>query len=169
MAVYWITGLSGAGKSTIGHNYYQRLLSKGKNVVFLDGDELRLVMGGEDGYDQDTRKNLAFRYSRLCKLLSDQGLNVVIATISMFYDIQDWNRKNIQNYVEIYIKVPLDVLIKRDQKNLYSSNQKNVAGFSSQYEVPKNPDVVLINDGSEQLYIVTDQLELSLEKADLSI
>ena len=50
----------------------------------------------------------------------------------MFHDIQDWNRINISNYVEIYIKVSLDILIKRDQKNLYSSNQRNVAGFSSQ-------------------------------------
>ena len=169
MAVYWITGLSGAGKSTIGFNFYQRMLSRGVNVVFLDGDELRLIMGGEDGYDTDSRKKLAFRYSRLCKLLSDQGVNVVIATISMFNDVQDWNRMNITNYVEIYIKVPLDILIKRDQKNLYSSNRKNVAGYSSQYEKPNNPDVILINDGSNLPKKVTDRLEKFLDKADLSI
>ena len=168
MAVFWITGLSGAGKSTIGFNYYQRLLSRGVSAVFLDGDELRLIMGGE-GYDMETRKNLAFRYSRLCKLLSDQNINVVIATISMFHDVQNWNRLNIDNYVEIYIKVSLDELVKRDQKNLYSSNQKNVVGFTAQYEEPKKSHIVLINNGSKSPNEVTDILELSIEKAGLSV
>jgi len=169
MAVFWITGLSGAGKSTIGFDYYQRLLSRGLSCVFLDGDELRLILGGQDGYDYDSRKNLAFRYSRLCKLISDQNINVVIATISMFDDVRNWNRDNIDNYVEIYLKVNLAELIRRDQKNIYSSKQKNVIGHTSEYEEPKNPDIVLINNGSNPPNVVADILELNLEKQDLSI
>jgi adenylylsulfate kinase-like enzyme len=169
MAVYWITGFSGAGKTTIGTDFYQRLLSKGKTVLFLDGDELRLIMGGEDGYDKSSRRKLSFRYSRLCKLLADQDINVVIATISMFSEVRYWNRKNIDNYVEIYIKVPLNILVERDQKNLYTSKNKDVAGFNSQYEEPKDPDIILVNDNLDLPSVLTDKLEYFLDKANLLI
>ena len=71
MAVYWITGFSGAGKSTIGYEYYLHLISSGANVVFLDGDELRLVMGGEHGFAPHERPLLScvMTYSRLPECL----------------------------------------------------------------------------------------------------
>jgi cytidine diphosphoramidate kinase len=169
MAVYWLTGFSGAGKTTIGEDLYNRFLTKGKLVVFLDGDQLRTFMGEHKGYDKSSRKILANRYSRLCKLLSDQGVNVVIATISMFHDVHKWNRENIDNYVEIYIKVPLNILIERDQKGLYSSNQTNVAGFNDQYEEPCDPDIILVNDNSHSPSKMTDQLESLIKEANLSI
>jgi cytidine diphosphoramidate kinase len=147
MAVYWITGLSGAGKTTIGHEYYLHLKSSKDNVIFLDGDELREIFGGGFGYDLLERKMLANSYAKLTKMLSDQGIHVVIATISMFHEVRDWNRRNINNYFEIYIKVPMEILVERDQKNIYSNNEKNVVGFNSLMEEPMNPDMEIINDG----------------------
>ena len=158
MAVYWITGFSGAGKTTVGKDLYKRLLSKEKFVVFLDGDELRKTFDDVDGYDKNSRKLLAFRYARLCKMLSNQGLSIVIATISMFSEVHKWNRENLENYVEIYIKVPIEILIERDQKKLYTSNQKNVVGYNSQYEEPKAPHIVLLNDNSCPPSVLTDKL-----------
>ena len=169
MSVYWITGLSGAGKTTIGYEYYLYRKSLGDSIVFLDGDSLRLVMGVECGYELSERKKLSYKYARLSKMLAEQDVHVVIATISMFSEVREWNRENIIDYVEIYIKVPLEILIKRDQKNLYSSNQKNVVGFTSQYEEPKKPHIVLINNGSKPPNEITDILELSIEKAGLSV
>jgi len=147
MAVYWITGLSGAGKTTIGREYYLYLKSSIDNVVFLDGDELREIMGGDFGYELLERKRLAHSYAKLSKMLSDQRIHVVIATISMFNEVREWNRCNIENYVEIYIKVPIEILIERDQKNLYSKNKKNIVGFNIHMEEPLNPDIVIFNDG----------------------
>ena len=149
--VYWFTGLSGAGKTTLGWLFFQHVKSFKENVVFLDGDVLRNIFGGMQGYSIEERKLLAMRYSRLCKMLSDQGLDVVCATISMFHEIRDWNRENIDGYLEVYVKVPIEILIKRDQKQLYSRALRgevdNVLGLDVECEVPSHPDITIINDG----------------------
>ena len=97
-------------------------------------------------------------------MLSEQGIHVVIATISMFNEVREWNRKNIVDYVEIYIKVPLKILIKRDQKNLYSNNADNVMGFNVDAEEPLNPDITLLNDGSKSSEEITSQLKILIKK-----
>lgn len=157
--VYWITGLSGAGKTTIGKLLYEKLKEGKDNVVFLDGDILREIFGGDLGYSVEDRKKSAMRNSRICKELSEQGIDVVCATISMFKECRDWNRKNIENYKEIYIKVPIEKLIERNQKGLYSmalkGEIKNVMGVDMDFEEPQNPDIVILNDDSlEPLNII---------------
>jgi len=159
MGVYWITGLSGAGKTTIGYEYYLYRKSLGDSIVFLDGDSLRLVMGVECGYEPSERKKLSYKYARLSKMLAEQDVHVVIATISMFSEVREWNRENIIDYVEIYIKVPLEILIKRDQKNLYSNNVDNLMGFNIDVEEPLNPDITILNDGSKSLEEISSQLK----------
>lgn len=148
--VYWITGLSGAGKTTIGGLLYAFLKEKKDNVVLLDGDELRTVFKAYD-YSYDGRKQLALKYSALCAMLSKQGIDVVICTVSMFKDVRKWNAENIDNYREIYLKVDIDTLIERDQKGLYSSalkgGGKNVMGIDLKFEEPENSDLVLDNSG----------------------
>ena len=149
--VYWFTGLPGAGKTTLGKLFYEELSLLSNNVCLLDGDELREVLGGVQDYSIQGRKLLAMRYARLCKLLDDQGLTVVCCTVSMFSEIWTWNRKNITNYTEIYVKVPIDLLIQRDQKGLYSNaldgNAENVMGINLEYDEPHSPDITVINTG----------------------
>lgn len=150
--VYWITGLSGAGKTTVGTGLYLRFRDDFPNIVSLDGDLLREVFGSTHGHTPSEREQLAMSYSRICKLLSDQGINVVCSTISMFHSVRNWNRENIPLYTEIYIKTPIDVLISRDQKGLYSGaisgKIENVLGINVDVQEPTNPDLVLVNDGS---------------------
>lgn len=150
-AVYWITGLSGAGKTTIGKLFYEKIREKYPNTVFFDGDTLRKVFGDDLGYTKEDRRKCAMRYSRLCAMLEEQGMNVVCCTISMFDSVRDWNRENIKNYKEIYVKVSMDTLCARDQKGLYSGTteerQKEVVGVHFDFEEPKHPDLILQNDG----------------------
>lgn len=165
--VYWITGFAGAGKTTIGKLFYEKLKEHYPNTVFLDGDLLRRVFGDDLGYSESDRRKCAMRYSRLCRMLQQQGINVVCCTISMFHEIRAWNRDNIASYAEIYLKVGMEVLAMRDQKGLYSGNTKEkdsrVAGLHIAYEEPKSPDLVLVNDGSktpkEQVEIMMDWLQ----------
>lgn len=145
--VYWLTGLSGAGKTTIGRLWCKELRSAGETVVFLDGDELRQVFGSSFGYTLDDRRKAAMNYARLCALLSRQGLTVICCTISMFDSVRTWNRENIPGYIEVYIKASMETLRRRDQKGLYSTGKQNVAGVDFHVELPKTPDLTLENDG----------------------
>lgn len=160
--VYWITGLSGAGKTTMGFLLYQDQKEAEENIVILDGDELREIINNKD-YSYEGRKQVAKQYSRMCKMLSDQGIDVIICTISMYDEVREWNRENIENYCEIYIEVPIDELIRRDQKQLYSRALRkevaNVMGIDADFEAPKNPDVRINNDGKLEIKDVYDNLK----------
>lgn len=147
---YWITGLSGAGKTTIGKSLYQYILQKKSNVVFLDGDILREVYQAGD-YTLEGRKKLAYQHGRLCRMLNQQGIDVVICVIAMFDECREWNRNEIPDYREIYLKVPIEELIQRDQKQLYSralrNEVENVMGINMDFEEPKQPNIVIENYG----------------------
>lgn len=166
--VYWITGLSGAGKTTIGEILYQRIRAKEANTVFFDGDVLRQIFGDDLGYEKEDRRKCAMRYSGLCALLAAQGINVICCTISMFDSVREWNRDNIQDYREIYVKVPMHVLQERNQKGLYSEakfqNDINLVGVTHEMEEPKIPDLVLNNEGllspEEQVDIICQRWNL---------
>ncbi len=151
--LYWITGLAGAGKTTIGKEVYILLKEKKDNLVFLDGDILRPVLGNIFGYSYDERLRCAQQYSRICKMLTDQGLDVVICTISMFQVVRNWNRENIENYFEVFVDTPMEILKNRNKKNLYREGLENenapVAGVSFAVELPENPDFIIKNDMKE--------------------
>ncbi|WP_029540993.1 adenylyl-sulfate kinase [Selenomonas sp. AB3002] len=150
--VYWITGLSGAGKTTVGKILYERIRAKKPNVFFLDSDAGRIVFNDKCGYSREERLDGAYRNARVCKMIADQGIDVICSTISMFDEVRDWNRANIENYKEIYLEVPMEVLIKRDQKGLYTKVQngecKDVAGMDMKLAFPKAPDIKVVNDGT---------------------
>ena len=143
---YWVTGLSATGKTTLSSLLVTHLRDQGKTVIHLDGDELRQVLADEV-YAREDRIALAMRYARLCKLLSEQGLDVVIAVIGLFKEVHKWNRENITNYIEIFIDTPLSELKKRDPKKIYRDFElgliNNVAGIDLKIDVPSNPDIHL--------------------------
>lgn len=150
--LFWITGLSCAGKTTIGKLLYQYLRKKENNIVFIDGDAIREVYQNTD-YSERGREKVSYMNLRLCKLLTDQGIDVIIAVIGMRDAYREWNRKNIENYFEIYLSVPMGILFQRDKKGLYkkalSHEITNVYGVDIPYEEPKLPDVKICNDSSK--------------------
>lgn len=146
--VFWITGLSGAGKTTVGELLYERMKQIKDTVIFLDGDILREVFGDDLGYTYEERYKSAARNARICRLLASQGMDVVCCTISMFEDIRKWNREHNANYMEIYLKASLEILRHRNQKNLYVESENELVGLGVNMEEPKNPDMMFINDGN---------------------
>lgn len=150
--LYWITGLSGAGKTTIGNRLYYELRKDNKNVILLDGDILKTIVGDTVGYTEEDRRRRAIKYAKLCKVLTDQGMIVICCTIAMYNEVREWNRKNNKGYVEVFLNVPLEVLRARDQKGLYSKYDSgelaNLAGIDAKVELPQTPDVEIVNDGS---------------------
>ena len=139
-------------------------------AVLLDGDELRELhqnLGG--GYDRDSRLRTAKFNSSLCKLLADQNLYVVCPTISLFHEIQEWNRGNIARYSEIFIEANIEDLKKLDIKKIYSNYDEgrinNVVGCDLTAEYPKRPDLVIkYKFGADLKAISTDVINLLIEK-----
>ena len=146
--VYFFTGLAGAGKTTIGGLFYRELKEQKPNVFLADGDQTRSIFG-RSGYSTEARKDAARRGFRLWRELAEQGIDVVVCSIAMYREIQQWNRENIENYREIYIRVTRETLYRRDQKQLYSSGRKEVVGVDLPYDEPQDADVVVQNDGQE--------------------
>lgn len=144
-AVYWVTGLSGAGKTTLCRELVTHLRADGRPVVMLDGDELREAMGATSAHTRRERLQLAMRYAHLCHMIAVQGVDVAIATISLFREVHDWNRANLPGYVEIYLAIPMEELMRRDPKQIYAraarGELKDVAGLDFAVDEPQAPDV----------------------------
>lgn len=153
--VYWVTGLAGAGKTTLGLILREEIIrNTGLAPVFIDGDEIRAAFGNKFGYEEADRRELAFSYSRLCNLFSKQGFDVICCTISMFHDVRDWNRENFVNYKEIYLEVDEQELKARNQKQLYTKNlsdELTVVGLNSSFEAPRKADLTIQNNGKKEL------------------
>lgn len=180
--VYFFTGLSGAGKTTIGGLFYRRLKEKKPDTILLDGDAVRRMVSSGTPFPFSTEAyralqaaaNIARDYTyegrlkgawmlfRLCKELAEQGHDVVCCSICMYRAVRAWNRENIPHYREIYIKASRETLYRRDKKGLYSSGAKNVVGVDIPAEEPKHPDVVIQNDGGETPEQIVSCLEAQL-------
>jgi adenylylsulfate kinase-like enzyme/phosphohistidine swiveling domain-containing protein len=160
--VFWITGLSGAGKTTLGRELCNRLRAAGRPATFLDGDALRSAIADDLGHSAGDRRRSAMRNGRLCQLLAGQGSDVVCATISLFHEVQRWNRENIPGYREIYLRVPMDELLRRDTKGIYAGLQRgdtrDVVGLDVPAEAPEAPDLILDNYGALDVATAVDRI-----------
>lgn len=160
--VFWITGLSGAGKTTIGRELWRRLRAAGHSAIFLDGDTLREVISRDLGHSHSNRRESAMRNARLCQMLSSQGQDVVCPTISLFHEVQRWSRENIPNYREIYLRVPMVELRRRDPKGIYAAahrgNLRDVVGLDVPAELPEAADLTLDNFGKLDSAAAVDRI-----------
>jgi len=141
----WFTGLSGSGKSTLSAAVQQILLSKGKRVELLDGDEIRKNICKGLGFSKEDRDTNVLRVGYVCSLLTRNGVIVLAAAISPYSSAREKNRDLIGNYVEVFVDCPLEVLKSRDTKGLYrkalNAEIPNFTGISDPYEPPEHPDV----------------------------
>jgi len=141
--VVWITGLSGAGKTTVAKKIVDNL--KRYKPIHLDGDELREILTIKDkvSYSKKNREKIGLIYAKFANYIAKQGNFVIVSVMALNNTVFKWNRKNIKNYFEVYLKVPNLELIKRDPKGIYKSfnkgKLKNISGFDISFDVPKKP------------------------------
>lgn len=142
-----LTGMSGAGKSTTAKLLDRRLRDAGLRVEVLDGDLIRTRLSKGLGYTREDRIENIKRIGFVCELLSRNGVVAIVAAIAPYREARDQMRAGIQNFVEVYVKCPLDVLIARDDKGLYkkalAGEIPHFTGVSDPYEEPLHPEVMI--------------------------
>ena len=147
--IIWLTGLSGAGKSTIADLLEEKLNKQGKHTFLLDGDNLRHTLNQDLGFSDDDRNENIRRIGHVGKLMVDAGLIVIASFISPFEKQRKLTRKLFEKdeYIEVFLNTPLEVCEQRDPKGLYKKARsgllKDFTGIDSAYEKPKNPEITL--------------------------
>ncbi len=146
----WLTGLSGAGKSTIATTLLTNLTTIGIACEVLDGDVIRQHLSSDLGFSAKDRETNVLRVAYICSLLNKHGINTVVALISPCNDIRNKVRNLLDNFIEIYVNCPLDECIKRDTKGLYqkalTGQILEFTGISSPYMPPEHPEIILRTD-----------------------
>ena len=143
--LFWITGVSGAGKTSLARNILKRIKLKYGPTISISGDEFRKMFDLYKFTKKEREKNY-IKYLRFAKFITDQNVNVVFDLIGLYHKARSWNRKNIKNYVEIYIKTDIQKIIRFNKKKIYKSDKKNIIGLSIKAEYPKNPDIIIENN-----------------------
>ncbi|KNF07326.1 adenylyl-sulfate kinase CysC [Gottschalkia purinilytica] len=144
----WFTGLSGSGKSTVANALQNKLYEKEKLTYILDGDNVRHGLNGDLGFTIEDRKENIRRIGELSKLFVDTGIITLATFISPLREDREQVRKLLnEDFIEVYIKCPLEVCENRDPKELYKKARdgkiKNFTGIDSPYEEPENPEITV--------------------------
>lgn len=166
----WLTGLSGAGKTTIAAFLASELGARGVNVEVLDGDEVRTNLSKGLGFSKQDRDTNIRRIGYVCRLLSRNGVGAISAAISPYRGVRDEVRRAIENdgaeFIEVFVKCPIEVLAERDVKGLYkqalSGEIKEFTGVSDPYEEPLSPAIVVqthLESVEASVRIITRELE----------
>jgi adenylyl-sulfate kinase len=146
----WLTGLSGAGKTTIAKIVEADLKARGLKVERLDGDTVRQSLTRDLGFSKEDRDKNIERVTFVAKLLSRNEVGVIASFISPYAATRDMIRRETTNFIEVFVDAPLDVCAERDVKGMYSKafagEIDNFTGVSDPYEAPETPDVHLHTD-----------------------
>ena len=142
--IIWIIGLSGSGKTKLSRELFKsKIISS--NFISIDGDEFRRNISKDLGYSYRDRKKNAERISRFAAYLSKKNINIIVSVLSNYPKWLDWNKNNIKNYYQVYLKVDRQKLFSRNKKKLYLSKKINVVGKDIKFNEPKNNNLTLIN------------------------
>ena len=159
--LFSILGLSGSGKTTIAKRIKKDIENLYGPTLLVSGDNLRKIFGFNK-YTYNERVLLSKKFCQFAKFITDQKINLIFASVGMMNIIREWYRKNIDNYVEIYIKSDLKKIIKLKRKKIYQNRKKNhnIVGITIKPELPKKSDIIINNDFKKSV----DQLSKDLVK-----
>jgi adenylylsulfate kinase len=145
--VLWLTGLSGAGKSTVAGALAPRLLERGHRVELLDGDEIRTNLCQGLGFSREDRDTNVARIGYVAGKLAKHGVAVLVAAISPYQEARNKVRASVDDFVEVHVAAPVSVCAERDVKGLYAKALAgeigNFTGVSDPYEPPTAPEIAL--------------------------
>jgi len=147
-AVIWLTGLSGAGKTTIAGCLHGLFSEYGINPVLLDGDEIRKKLNVRN-YDEESRKKHNLYVGYLASILEREGKVVIVSLISPYLEIRDEVRRMCRNFIEVYVSTELEICIQRDTRGQYAKAMRgeirDFTGISAPYFPPVHPEIIVDN------------------------
>ena len=143
--LFWITGLSGSGKTTFGKAIHKDIQKLYGPTIMISGVNVRKIFYLK-GHKKQERLKILKSYCQFAKFITNQNINLIFAVVGMFNEPRNWNRQNIDNYVEIYIKSNLKKIIKLNKKKIYhKKNIGDIVGVDIKPEFPKKPDITIVN------------------------
>ena len=146
----WFTGLPSSGKSTIADSVAEELRARGLRVERLDGDIVRQSLSRDLGFSKEDRNKNIERITFVAKLLSRNGVAVIVSFVSPYRAKRDEARREIRDFVEVFVKCPINECEKKDKKGMYKKARageiENFTGISDPYEEPLNPEVIVETD-----------------------
>ena len=161
--LFWVTGLSGSGKTAISKKIKNRIIKLYGPTIEVSGDNFRKVFKLTK-YDQKERIKKLWYYHHFSKLITNQKVNLIFNLIGMIDKARNWNRKNIDNYVEIYVKVDVKRVVNRRKKNLYLNSTKNIVGMDIKAELPKKPHIILNNNFNRSIKDLSSEAIKKIKK-----
>jgi len=143
----WLTGLPASGKTTLAKALYEIFKTNGNKVIWLDGDKMRQTISKDLGFSKKDRIENIKRIAHLAQKLNEEGAFVIVSAIAPYKEMRQIIREIVNNYIEVYVKCPLEICKKRDPKGLYKKAEKgeikNFTGIDDPYEEPKKPDLII--------------------------
>lgn len=155
--LFWITGLSGSGKTTIAEKIKKNISNRFGPTLTISGDDLRKLFNYKN-FSRKDRLAYALSYGKFCKYITDKNINVIFSTVSLFNKVQKWNKSNISNYIEIYIKTNIKEVMEKKKKFFYKGNHKNIVGKNLKAEFPKTPNIIIENNFTKPLNKLSKEL-----------
>jgi adenylylsulfate kinase len=164
--VIWLTGYSGAGKTTIANELRNKILAHSRLCEILDGDQIREHLSHGLTYTKEDRGINVFRIAFLAELLSRNGIHVLVAAIAPYREHRALIRDKFENFAEVYVRCPIQVCEMRDVKGLYKKARtgqiQHFTGVSDPYEEPLCPEIIC-NTDEEQVHESVEKIFKFLE------
>ena len=162
--LFWITGLSGSGKTTIAKKIKKDIIQLYGPTLLVSGDNLRKIFNFNK-YTYNERLSLSKKFCKFAKFITNQKINLIFASVGMMDSMRKWYRNNIDNYVEIFIKADLNKIIKLKKKKIYNNKKNgNIVGITIKPEFPKQPDIIINNDFKKSTNILSNNLIKKISK-----
>jgi adenylyl-sulfate kinase len=161
--VIWMTGLPCSGKSAISSQIEQHFRQRGQRIQLLDGDILRKTVSRDLGFSKEDRDKNIERITYIAKLLSDNGVHVIVSFVSPYRKMRDFARTICHNFIEVFVKCDVEECKRRDVKGMYKLAMEgkidNFTGVQDPYEEPLVPELVLETEDKELEESVKEMIE----------
>ena len=156
--LFFITGLSGSGKTSISNNIKKRIEKKYGKTLLLTGEKIRDIYKFR-GFTKKDRLKLGMQNIELINMILNQKINVIYDAVALLKELRSQKRKKIKNYLEIFIKTNVKKIIKfNKKKKIYKKTKSNIMGIHIIPDFPKKPDIIIKNDFKKSIEKLTDEL-----------